>query len=161
LPFITEGSNELASPVGENDSATACNVFVQPGMSRDVWYILQGDNRCYSVSTEGSKFDTVLAVFTSTNGCESLVCLGENDDYNDVTSQMTWATTSGTDYYIFVSGYGESTGTYNLNVEVRNARVLVYLVPLYIPYFTVFCLLNNRKWTVRGSPQTTFAPMRR
>jgi len=125
LPFIAEGSNELASPVGEDDSATTCSVVV-PGATRSVWYRLQGDNRCYRASTQGSTFDTVLAVYNTTNGCEGLLCLKENDNFIDATSQVSWATAAGTDYFIFVTGYWDSIGEYSLTVEVR--RVFVFSI---------------------------------
>jgi len=135
LPFTAEGSNEQASPVGVDSPATSCGV-VGPGSSRGVWYLLQGDNRCYRASTKGSTFDTILAVYDTTDGCEALLCLKENDDYNDSTSQVSWATTTGTDYYILAAGYWDSIGEYNLTVEVRHAHVLVSLVCFAFVYIS-------------------------
>jgi hypothetical protein len=69
----------------------------------------------YCASTEGSDFDTVL--YVREGSCEAsqneLAC---NDDAIDLQSRVEFQAEQGTDYYLIVDGYGESSGTYNLRV---------------------------------------------
>jgi len=77
-------------------------------------------NRCsYTASTEGSTFDTVLAVYFTSGGCESLFCHSDNIGS---TSKLSWRATTGVDYYLLVAGLGDDTGTYNLTVMVGQAE---------------------------------------
>jgi len=139
-PFMDSGSTAQASPVGADSPAMTCSV-VEGNTTRGVWYLLQGDGRCYATSTEGSTFDTVLAVYNTTNGCEMLSCLKENDNFNDLTSQVNWNTATGTDYYILVAGVSDDTGSYNLTVQVRQARVFGPSSSIsHFLTFLVFCL---------------------
>jgi len=78
--------------------------------SHSVWYrftpSLSGD---YSVSTAGSNYDTVVAVWTGTRG--SLTSRGCNDDIGSgTTSQLTLALNAHTVYCIEVMSYGSSPG---------------------------------------------------
>jgi len=116
-PFLYTGSTSQASPVGEGSPATACSHV--SAFTRGAWYNLEGDGRCYTASTQGSTFDTVLAVYSTTAGCEELSCLAENDQFDfSSTSQVSWATSVGVDYYIFLAGYLDQIGDYTLSITV-------------------------------------------
>jgi len=131
VPFLYNGSTSQISPVGEFNAATACSYV--SAFTRGVWYKIEGDERCYTASTRGSTFDTVVAVYNTTAGCQGLSCLAENDDYEyeyeydydyeydyglSLTSEVFWATAVGVDYYLFVAGLGEASGDYALSVAV-------------------------------------------
>jgi hypothetical protein len=70
------------------------------------------------INTEGSSFDTLLAVYRVVNG--NLVLVAENDDivYQVVrTSQVTIAAQAGVEYHIAIDGWGGESGAYRLNVD--------------------------------------------
>lgn len=85
----------------------------------DVWHCWTATctgNATFSLC--GSAYDTTLAVFGSCSGPE-LAC---NDDSSvcgagSLQSHITLAVTSGTTYYIRVSGFNGLTGNYTLNVN--------------------------------------------
>ena len=110
-----------------NNSVTTCGYSISE-FTRGVWYLLPGDDRCYTVSTEGSDFDTVLAVYSTTTGCEPLSCMDGNDDYNGLTSKLNLiSTTNGTNYFVLVAGYFEATGDYIFTVEVSYVCAILSL----------------------------------
>ena len=72
-----------------------------------------------TVSTEGSDFDTLLAVYTGT-AVNNLNLVASNDDVNilnDLTSQVTFSAQAGQTYYIAVDGYGGATGNIELSLS--------------------------------------------
>src|SRR6218665_1486946 len=94
-----------------NDPTGTCTVTVgTPG----VWYKFVGTGATTTASLCGSSFDTKIGVYTGT--CGSYTCVTGNDDYCSLQSQVTWAATSGTTYYIFVAGYSGATGNYFLAI---------------------------------------------
>ena len=89
------------------------------------WYIFEGtgDSINITASTAGSSYDTKLGVFTGS--CESLSCVGGNDDGGPgLTSQVTFDTMPGQNYYIYVTGYSSNAGEYTLTVSC-NVQVSV------------------------------------
>ena len=100
-----------------------------PGVgTRSVWYRWQAPSTSSAtLTTAGSGFDTVLAVYTgsSVNGL-TLVPNGSNDDIPDVpgqphdtSSSVTINVTAGTTYQIAVDGFnnGDGGGTGNLQLN--------------------------------------------
>ncbi|MCB9185345.1 MAG: T9SS type A sorting domain-containing protein [Flavobacteriales bacterium] len=104
--------------IGNTAGATAtdgpdCN-STAPG----VWFSFVGDGTDYTISLDGSGYDTYLGITESCGGA----CVASNDDINypsNVTSEISgFTTTNGQTYYIYVSGWeftGES-GTYLLSL---------------------------------------------
>lgn len=68
--------------------------------------------------TNGSSFDTLLAVYQGTS-LTSLRSIAFNDDASSstLTSAVTFRTSSATSYYIALDGYGGASGNYSLNVS--------------------------------------------
>jgi len=114
VPFDDHGSTFLVDPVGEENIDPVCSPITSS--SKGAWYLVQGDGCRYTASTEGSAFDAVLAVYFTFSGCESLFCHSNN---NGLTSEISWKTTPGVEFYLFVAGLNGDTGTYNLTVTVR------------------------------------------
>jgi len=52
-----------------------------------------------------------------TGSCGSLSCVGGNDDSCSLQSSVTFATTNGAKYFIFVYGYGGDVGGFELAVS--------------------------------------------
>jgi hypothetical protein len=77
------------------------------------------------VSTEGSDFDTVLAVYNSDNPSNpTIIACDNNSGYDGLDSLLSFSATARTDYYIAVDGVGGARGTARVQVGeiIRNAR---------------------------------------
>jgi hypothetical protein len=68
------------------------------------------------IDTLGSTFDTVLGVYTG-SAVGSLTEIASNDDWNDLTSRVTFAATNATIYQIRVAGFQGATGTIDLHLH--------------------------------------------
>ncbi|HKO95919.1 MAG TPA: NF038122 family metalloprotease [Pyrinomonadaceae bacterium] len=106
---------------------------VTGGGSRSVWYQWQApSNGVATVTTEGSGYDTILAVYTGTSVNALGSALASNDDIPDVpgqphevTSSITFMASAGTIYRIVVDGFnnggsGGDMGPITLNWEQAN-----------------------------------------
>jgi hypothetical protein len=86
--------------------------------SHTVWYQWQAPaSASTTITTAGSDFDTVLAVYTGSN-LGSLTRVVFNDDVQNgviITSSVTFDANAGTIYLIAVDGWGGDAGTVNLN----------------------------------------------
>ncbi|MBN2212199.1 MAG: trypsin-like peptidase domain-containing protein [Sedimentisphaerales bacterium] len=84
------------------------------GDTIDVWYrFVPMHTDEYRISTEGSSFDTSLAVYTSCGGGE----IGCNDDANGGQySELTLNLTRDAPYFIRISGYEGAKGDYSLKI---------------------------------------------
>ena len=112
--------------VGVNAAATGSNMNAsaedgEPGhlgqRSHSAWWTWTAPRTApVVVSLTGSKFDTVLGVYTGSS-VGNLTLFAENDDAAPVTtSQVTFNATLGTAYQIAVDGYGEEQGQIALSV---------------------------------------------
>ena len=80
------------------------------------WYIFTPtEDASVVVSLCGSSYDTKLTVYTGS--CAGLSCVGGNDDFCGLQSQVTFSATAGTEYKILVHGFGSATGSFNLAVS--------------------------------------------
>ncbi|NNC95156.1 MAG: T9SS type A sorting domain-containing protein [Chitinophagales bacterium] len=115
--------NAIAINCGDTLSGSTANATISQGgtcgppiTSPGVWYTHNGTGLNATVSTCGmASFDTRISVFTGT--CGSLTCVGGNDDYNGCgtnTSQYTFGTNLGTQYYILVHGFQNAVGNFDL-----------------------------------------------
>ncbi len=72
-------------------------------------------NGTWRFDTLGSSFDTLLAIYTG-SAVDSLSLVASNDDSGGIlTSQVSFAASGGTTYYIAADGYGGATGSLVLN----------------------------------------------
>lgn len=91
---------------------------VQNAGGKSVWWSWTApESGTVTVSTEGSDFDTILAVYTG-NSLGNLSLVGENDDATgDVrTSAVTFSANQGTAYAIAVDGYDGVGGNVQLSI---------------------------------------------
>ncbi len=110
LPFIITNFNTANATTQGNDPHTPCGSTSTPKQSRSVWYrYTPATTGNYIITTDGSNYDTVLAVWTGTFG--SLTNQG-CDDNSGMGSQSSLALTlnGGTTYYIEVMRYGSGSG---------------------------------------------------
>jgi hypothetical protein len=97
-----------------------------------VWYSwIAPSNMNVTLSTEGSEFDTLLAVYTG-SALGGLSLVGSNDNAGFGTASLvTFNATAGTGYRIAVDGFGGASGNFQLNVNpawndnFSNAVVLI------------------------------------
>jgi hypothetical protein len=97
---------------GEPDHAT----FADP-MGSAWWAWSAPADGLFTVTTEGSSFDTVLAVYTG-SAVNLLTEVAANDDAVGDTSQVTFAAAAGTEYAIAVDGFGDYEGYVELALSV-------------------------------------------
>ncbi len=107
-------SGDAVSAQGNNERASLENGEPPHGLnrgSRSVWWTWTASaDDVVTVDTEGSTFDTQLAVYRG-DSVSSLVSVGKNDDAApDRTSRLTFTATSGTAYHIAVDGYQNAYG---------------------------------------------------
>lgn len=85
---------------------------------KGIWYIIQGTGGDVTLTTDntGTNFDTQINVFTGT--CGSLTCIAGDDD-GGVTisnaSTVTFSSTAGTYYYVYIDGDGSAQGEFVLS----------------------------------------------
>jgi len=91
-----------------------------PG-GRSVWWSWQAPvTGSFSISTEGSSFDTLLAVYTG-NSISNLQLVAANDDaegyvFGSVISALAFRALAGETYRIAVDGFHDATGTIRLGL---------------------------------------------
>lgn len=118
LPYLVSVSSiNSTGEAGEPAHAGGGNGDVD---SRSLWWTYTPNvNQSIKLSTLGSKFDTVLAIYTGTavNALNEIDSNDETDSGFDSTSQIdSVGLTAGTTYYIAIDGYQGDTGTILLSV---------------------------------------------
>lgn len=81
-----------------------------------IWYqFTPTTTGTYTFSTEGSSFDTLLAVYRGT-AVNALTAIASNDDSTSSVrwSRVTFSATAGTTYVLAIDGYGAATGSTTL-----------------------------------------------
>ncbi len=112
---IAFGCGETVSGSTANASADASLAFCGTTLTSapGVWYVLEGTGFDVSLSLCGSGYDTKIGVFEGT--CNGLVCVDGNDDGScGLQSDITVSTVAGTDYYVYVTGFGSASGDFTL-----------------------------------------------
>jgi hypothetical protein len=104
------------------------------------------------LNTDGSSFNTVLAVYTATGptyaDLVSVAC-DNNSGTNGLTSSLNFPAGGGVNYYIVVDGVGAATGTVRLNYKL--------LVPMVISNASV---TNSFRFRVTATPTLPFTIQR-
>jgi hypothetical protein len=120
------------SATGSTNSATnsdtpnfcAENLFLGADFASGpgVWYsFTTATDQSVTVDTEGSAFDTQLRVFSGS--CGALVCVESDDDSGTgLLSLLTFTATANEDYYIFLGGWNNAVGSYQLNTSCMSLR---------------------------------------
>jgi len=100
------------SEVGEPTHANA-------PVGKSVWWFWTPTESCTAtIDTEGSGFDTVLAVYTGTNvALLTPVAYSDDSSTSVLTSKVKFSAKAGTVYRIAVDGYNASTGSITLNIS--------------------------------------------
>jgi len=117
-------SNNSVIAVGNNANATGevgepNHADISTPLNSLWWSWTAGGNGNVTISTNGSDFDTTLAVYTGTS-VGSLTAIISNDDVNEGierSSAVAFSVTNGITYQIAVDGYNEATGNINLTLN--------------------------------------------
>jgi hypothetical protein len=107
---------ETGSTTGGTPSTEGfCGTSVGTGGAN--WYTFTGDGGYYTASTVSglTNFDTKLFVYSGT--CGALACVGGNDDFGSLQSQVSFLTSIGTEYYIVAGGFEADEGNYELTLS--------------------------------------------
>jgi hypothetical protein len=102
------------------DPATSCASSC-PSDHHSVWYTFTAPSSLdVTVDTFGSAYDTILSVFQAGPDCSSLTLVNCNDDASSgVQSEVTFSTCAGEVFYFFVTSYGCTAGTLQLNASAQ------------------------------------------
>lgn len=112
---ITCGSIEGQTTVGATTVGAptfTCGTGPGPG---GLWYKYIGTGDATTFSLCGSAYDTRIQVFTGT--CGTFTCVGGNDNYCDLQSEVSIYSTAGVIYYVYVYGTAgsQAQGVFTLN----------------------------------------------
>lgn len=112
-----EGTTVLATV----DNVGTCGTSnTAPG----VWYTVTGTGQPITVSTcIAASYDSKISVFSGT--CDALVCVGGNDDFCSLRSQVTFNSVAGTTYHVLVHGFLSATGTFTLSTSACPPEITV------------------------------------
>jgi hypothetical protein len=104
------GYTDLSTSTG--DPAGTCGTTAgTPG----VWYNFTGNGNSITASLCGSSYDTKIQVYSGA-ACGGLTCIAGNDDFCGLSSEVSWASVAGVNYFIFVGGFAGATGNYSLTM---------------------------------------------
>ena len=114
-PVIFEDSTLKETDPGELSDFSFCGMASPTGPGK--WYKFVGDGNVYMASTcfATTDFDTQISIFAGS--CESLSCVGANDNYCGDRSQITWFAEAGMEYFVYVHGFRSQVGTFELLIE--------------------------------------------
>jgi hypothetical protein len=84
--------------------------------TNSVWFCRRATtNGWVRLDTEGSNFDTLLAVYTGASLTNLIAVAGDNDSGTNRTSRLYFEAMAGTNYWIAVDGVHGQSGFYRLN----------------------------------------------
>jgi len=103
---ISGDTGNLASSIRGATAEAGEPSHAGSGPNQSIWYQWTApESDTYTISTAGSDFDTVLAVYTGTS-VSTLTEICSNDDYGDLTSRVLFSAIQGTTYSIAIDAYG-------------------------------------------------------
>jgi N-acetylneuraminic acid mutarotase len=118
-PYVSE-IDTVGATVAGDDPFWPCGSRTTPQQSSTVWYRFEAShNGRLHVDTDGSDYDTVVAIWMGSRGV--LTNVGCNDDYYvDLTSRLEIDVVEGTTYHIAIAGFGPLGGGFlHLKVDFR------------------------------------------
>ena len=129
-PLVGTAPSKAGSNVGATKEPGEPDHADNPG-GTSVWFTWTAPaSGPYRVTTFGSTFDTLLAVYTG-DDVAALTPVASNDDAGPLgTSATAFTAVAGTVYHLAVDGYDGATGNYQLNLQaVSGAPAITSLDP--------------------------------
>ena len=119
--LIECGQTIVGTNVGfsNNDAPSFCGTSLSSGAG--VWFVFEGTGEFIEATTCGAatNFDTKIGVFEGP--CGDLDCVAGDDDepceFAPLTSRVYFQSEDGVTYYIYVTGFLASSGTFELSVN--------------------------------------------
>ena len=109
---VVSGTTTGASTDAVETGSSCGTSITAPG----VWYTVDGTGLDITASLcNNTNYDSKLSIFEG--ACGSLTCVGGNDDFCGLQSQITWTSTFGTTYYVYVHGFSSATGDFELAID--------------------------------------------
>ncbi|HXH19331.1 MAG TPA: cohesin domain-containing protein, partial [Chitinophagales bacterium] len=133
VPSNDDCANAIAMQCGDTLLGTTTNATVDAvGFCNDinnnpisasapgVWYSFTGTGATVTVSLchPGTTYDSKLTVVSGT--CQTFSCVLANDDFCGLQSQVTFNSTPGTNYLIYVHGFGTETGDFEISLTCES-----------------------------------------
>ncbi|MFO1497572.1 MAG: immunoglobulin domain-containing protein [Verrucomicrobiota bacterium] len=119
------------------------------------WFALRTESDgLLTVSTEGSDFDTVLAVYTlGGTRVDSLILMAcdDNSGLDGLTSLTCFGAKAGTVYHIAVDGVNGTTGTVRLSYALDEPATALPLIPTQTSFRAQFGGAAGRSYRVQAS----------
>lgn len=115
LPGGETCANRVALTVGQSWSSSTLDNAPETGIpncgsfyntsSNGEWYSVIGNGNTLTLSLCNlpNTFDTEIFVFCGS--CDVLACIGGNDDFCGLTSQFSWCSALGQEYFILMTGF--------------------------------------------------------
>lgn len=121
----TSDTGGIADPTPPPSCFTDTTGLVNNGKARSIWYrFTPSVNASVTANTQGSLYDTILSVWSGSQG--SLTSVACNDDINPgivVQSSVAFTATAGTTYFFMVTAFDGVGGTSVLNISVADFSV--------------------------------------
>lgn len=93
--------------------------------AKSIWYTWRATfTGSMSITTRGSSFDTMLAVYTGSDLLDLTLIAADDDKGGNLTSQVTFNCVEGVDYIFAVDGFFGSCGTVVIGLPPSGYRVL-------------------------------------
>ena len=140
--------------IGASKESGEPNHAGNPGGSSVWWTWTAPATGNYTLSTKGSSFDTLLAVYTGTSvSALTAVAGNDNDPAGGVTSALTLAATAGTVYDIVVDGAGGASGNIVLTLNPVSTSAALYSTGFETSegYSSSGSLTGQKGWVSIGS----------
>jgi len=116
LPFVAEQSTVEAP-----SSYSFCSFTITSGL----WFKVTGTGGVLEANTcnDAVDYDTVIEIYGACDADGATQCLAQNDDSCGTASKITWPTTIGHEYWIFVTGYSSNRGSFVLTVQHGDSKL--------------------------------------
>ncbi|WP_412987044.1 choice-of-anchor L domain-containing protein [Pontimicrobium sp. IMCC45349] len=112
------GDSVSGSTVAASDVDEPADFCGTGGGAPGVWYSFTGTGDIVTMSLCNSTYDTKIQVWEG--DCDNLTCVTGNDDNfgacGGAQSEVLFVSNPGTEYLVYVFGFGSSTGDYTLDV---------------------------------------------
>lgn len=109
-------SSVSATTIGANNSDAPGTCVTVVNTAPGIWYTVTGTGLPITASLcGGATWDTKLAAYTGT--CGALTCVTGVDDNCGTQSTITWNSTLGTTYYVYVTGFSTNSGAFTLTIS--------------------------------------------
>lgn len=119
LPIACGGSETGSTAAATTNGAQSIDCGTADTNAPGVWYNFTGTGDVVLASLCASGYDTKLQIYEG--DCSTLTCVGGNDDSCGLQSEVQFISSVGTEYYIYVFGFGTSTGNYQLDLTCTPA----------------------------------------